>query len=188
MLIDDCLPRYDAVERHRIEVNAASDLIYDAAVNLDLSDSGIVRALFRLRELPGYLRWKPSRARQVGLTLHDLMDNGFVMLGERPTEEIALGVVGRFWTPGGGIKHVDASEFAAFSSPGYAKAVWNFSVREIAHATTELKTETRVLCLDGSSRWRFKLYWTLVAPFSGLIRMEALRAIKRTAEAKAISG
>ena len=188
MLIDDCLPRYDAVERHRIEVNAPSGLVYDAAVNLDLSDSGIVRTLFRLREMPGCLRSRHSRTRQLGLTLHDLIENGFVVLGERPGEEIVLGVVGRFWTPQGGIKHVDATTFAAFSSPDYAKAVWNFSVRESADAKAELTTETRVLCLDDSSRWKFKLYWTLVAPFSGLIRMEALRSIKRAAEAKATSG
>ena len=188
MLIDDCLPRYDAVERHRIEVNAPADLVYDGAVNLDLKDSGIVRTLFRLRELPGCLRSQPSRTPQLGLRLRDLVENGFVVLGEKPAEEIVLGVVGRFWTPRGGIKHVDAAGFAAFSSPGYAKAVWNFSVRQTTDLTTELRTETRILCLDDSSRWRFKLYWTLVAPFSGLIRMEALRSIKRAAEAKASRG
>jgi hypothetical protein len=47
-----------------------------------------------------------------------------------------------------------------------------------------LATETRVLCLDDSSRRKFKLYWTLIAPFSGLIRNEALRVVKRAAETK----
>ena len=188
MLIDEYLSGFDAVERHQLTINAPANVVFDAVRGLDLSESRIVRALFRLREIPGCLRSRHLRARQLGLTLHDLMKTGFVILGERPTEEIVLGVVGRFWTPRGGIKHVDAAGFAAFSSPGYAKAVWTFSVRESAHATTELKTETRVLCLDDSSRRRFKLYWTLVAPFSGLIRMEALRSIKRAAETKATSG
>ncbi|MEK6304040.1 MAG: hypothetical protein AABO41_25335 [Acidobacteriota bacterium] len=188
MLIDEYFPSYDVVERHRIEVNAPSNLVYDAARNLDLSDSRIVRALFRLREIPGWCRSRHSRAQRLGLTLEDLLASGFVVLGERSEEEIVLGLVGRFWTASGGIKRVDAKAFFAFSSPGYAKAAWNFSLRETPDAVTELTTETRVLCLDNLSRRRFRLYWTLVAPFSGLIRMEALRSIKRAAESKAAAG
>ena len=44
------------------------------------------------------------------------------------------------------------------------------------------KTETRVYCLDEVSRKRFKLYWMLIRPFSGLIRREILQAVKRNAE------
>lgn len=188
MLIDKCLPNYDVVERHRILVNAAPGVVYDAARNLDLSDSRIVRALFRMREIPGWCRSRSSRTGRLGLTLQDLTASGFVILGERPGDEIVLGLVGRFWTARGGIKHVDAEGFGTFSSPGYAKAAWNFSLRKTSDAVTELATETRVLCLDDSSRRRFKLYWTLIAPFSGLIRMEALRSIKRAAESKAAAG
>ena len=47
---------------------------------------------------------------------------------------------------------------------------------------TLLATETRVLCLDTASRRRFRLYWTLIGPFSGLIRKDILRSIKRQAE------
>jgi hypothetical protein len=45
-----------------------------------------------------------------------------------------------------------------------------------------VSTETRVLCTDERSRRAFRRYWTLVRPFSGLTRIEMLRAIRREAE------
>jgi len=50
---------------------------------------------------------------------------------------------------------------------------------------TRLTTETRIKCLDEDSRSRFGWYWAFIRPFSGLIRMEMLRAIKRKAETAA---
>lgn len=188
MLIDELLPRYDVVERHQIKILAPARIVYEAVRELDLSDSRVVRLLFRLREVPGSFRSKHRDARRLGLTLRDLVAGGFIVLGERPNEEIVLGVVGRFWTASGNIKRMDADAFNAFLSPGFAKAVWNFSVNQGEAGTTNLATETRVLCLDDSSRRRFKLYWTFIAPFSGVIRKEALRVVKIAAETKAMAG
>ena len=39
----------------------------------------------------------------------------------------------------------------------------------------------RILCLDPRSSRRFRLYWRLVRPFSGLIRIAMLRAVAREA-------
>lgn len=77
---------------------------------------------------------------------------------------------------------MDADDFRAFDRPGYAKAVWNFSLVEESAGITRLATETRVHCLDDVSRLRFRVYWAMIAPFSGLIRRETLRAIRKTAE------
>ena len=63
------------------------------------------------------------------------------------------------------------------------KAVWNFSLSDgTVSGATLLKTETRVLCLDEASRRRFRLYWSVVGFFSGIIRREILRVIKNSAE------
>lgn len=183
MLIDEHLSSYDAVERHRIVVRASAGTVFDAIRALDLSDSRIVRLLLRLRELPGWCLPQSSGDQNQGLTLQGLIASGFIELGEKPDEEIVLGLIGRFWTPRGGIKRMNATTFATFTSPGYAKAVWNFSLSQTAKNSTNLATETRVLCLDSASRRKFKLYWTLIAPFSGAIRMAALRSIKKAAEA-----
>jgi len=185
MLIDEYLSSFDAVERHQLTINAPAHVVFDAVRALDLSDSRIVRWLFRLRALPGWCRRGHPGDQRLGLTLQDLIASGFIMLGERLDEEIVLGLVGRFWTPRGSIKRIDAETFTVFASPGYAKAAWNFSLSQTSEVATRLATETRVLCLDTASRRKFKLYWALIAPFSGAIRMEALRSIKRAAEAKA---
>lgn len=186
MLIDDILPCYDAVERHQIKILAPARTVYEAVRVLDLRDSRIVRLLFRLREGLGSFRSKPDTQR-LGLTLRDLIAGGFILLAERPDEEIVLGLVGRFWSASGNIKRMDAEAFSSFASPGFAKAAWNFSLDQDEGGATRLSTETRVLCLDDSSRRKFKLYWTLIAPFSGVIRMEALRAVKLAAETKAMA-
>lgn len=185
MLIDELLPRFDTVERHQTRILAPASIVYGAVRELDLSDSRMVRLLFRLREVPGGFRSTRRDTRRLGLTLRDLVASGFIVLGERPDEEIVLGLVGRFWTASGNIMRMDAEAFNTFASPGFAKAAWNFSLSPDDAGATELATETRVLCLDDSSRRKFKLYWRLIAPFSGVIRKEALRAVKLAAETMA---
>jgi hypothetical protein len=47
---------------------------------------------------------------------------------------------------------------------------------------TRLATETRVHALNAAARWRFRLYWLVVGPFSALIRRRWLYAARRAAE------
>lgn len=182
MLIDEFFPSFDAVERHQIDIQASAERVYGAVRKLDLSGSKLVRWLFRLRGLPVLFPFADKPQQGLGLTLDDLLKNGFILLGEAPPREILLGLVGKFWTASGCLQRLEAVEFSNFTTPGYAKAAWNFSLAPQTGGMTRLFTETRVLCLDETSRRRFRLYWAFVRPFSGLIRMEALRAIKRQAE------
>ncbi len=182
MLIDELLPDYDVVERHQLDVRAPVERVYDAVRALNLRRSRTIRWLFVLRELPALARSSDRGNERLGLTLDGLLRSGFVLLGEKPGQELVLGLVGRFWTPSGDIQRLGASGFRTFGGPGYAKAAWNFSLSEREEGTTRLVTETRVLCLDGASRRRFRLYWLFIGPFSGLIRREMLRSIKRAAE------
>jgi hypothetical protein len=182
MLIDEFLPIYDAVERHQIQIQAPAAATYKAVRELDLSESAVVQALVRLRDLPSMFRRNRLSAECLGI--QELIAGGFILLGERSNQEVLLGLVGRFWTPHGDIQRIDVEQFRVFGSPGYAKAAWNFSLSECSDDVTTLATETRVLCLDAASRVKFKVYWTVIAPFSGHIRKEALRTIKRAAEAQ----
>jgi hypothetical protein len=182
MMIDDYLAQHDVAARYQVDVRAPIEQVYHAVRNMDLSRSSVVRLLFRLRELPALFKPRHSQP-GLGLTLDDLTRSGFIPLGETPPHEILLGVVGRFWTSSGCIQRLDADGFRAFDQRGFAKAVWNFSLSEREASLTSLSTETRVYCLDDESRRRFRLYWALIGPFSGLIRKEALRAVRRQAEA-----
>jgi hypothetical protein len=183
MLIDEFLPIYDAVERHQIDIRSSAERIYAAARKLDLSGSALVRWLFHLRGLPALFQPRAkSQQKGLGLTLDGLLKSGFILLGEAPPREIVLGLVGKFWSSSGCIQRLDKAEFLSFATPDYAKAVWNFSLSPQTEGIMRLSTETRVLCLDEASRRRFRFYWMFIRPFSGLIRMEALHAIKRRAE------
>lgn len=172
MLIDRFLPEYDFAERHATTIAATPAQIDPHVRALDLSGSRIVRLLFRLRGMP-------RRA----VRIDGLEQAGFRLLADAPAEEIVLGLVGRFWTPGGGLCRFDPDDFVGFEEPGWAKAVWGFRMEPQREGRTLLVTETRVRCTDAASRRRFRAYWTVIRPFSGLIRRVALREIKRQAEA-----
>ncbi len=176
MLIDDFLPDYDVCERHQIKVHAPLQEVYAAVRQLDLSEAKLSMLLFRLRGLRACLR--PSSQ----FNLDHFLQMGFILLGEKPEEELVLGLVGQFWKPSGELRRLNPENFRSFNERGYAKAVWNFSLSVRPDQTVLLETETRVKCLDETSRRRFRFYWMMIGGFSGLIRRDVLRAIKRNAE------
>jgi hypothetical protein len=170
MLIDEFLAEYDFEEKHSIAICADAATVYEAAQDVDFGDSFIVRTLLRLRGMSAD-----------GLSIRNLGYSKFRILGERPARELLIGLAGRFWTPWGDLQDVTAENFKAFDKTGYAKAVWNFSLFDEG-VGTRLTTETRIKCLDDASRRSFGRYWKFIRPFSGLIRIEMLKAIKRRAE------
>lgn len=172
MLIDEFMPKFDVRESHQISVAAPLADVYQAARVLDISRAAMTRWLFRLRGIP-----VPPR-----FTLDDFLRMSFILLGERPNEEVLLGLAGQFWRPSGKLRRLNTAGFRSFHESGYAKAVWNFSLTPQGRTGVELATETRVLCLDEVSRQRFRLYWLLIRRLSGLIRREVLHSIKREAE------
>lgn len=88
-----------------------------------------------------------------------------------------------FWRPDGGrYLYLTANDFVGFSLAGYAKAALNFKVRKESAESTFLSTETRIQCLDSTSLWKFRLYWSVVGPFSGIIRKAILKQVKVDAE------
>ena len=185
MLIDQYMPEPQFAERHALRVAAPPERAWAAVRALDLRGSLVVRTLFALRSLPGLFLGRKARGGAgggLGSTMDGLLRNGFVLLAERAPHEIVLGLAGRFWTPTGGIARIAADELADWDVPGMAVAVWNFTVLPTDEGSL-VATETRVRCTDDAARRSFARYWRVVRPFSGLIRMEALRAIRRTAQA-----
>jgi hypothetical protein len=182
MLIDDWMPAWDASERHETRIRAGREQVWARVRSLDFGGGPLMRTLMGLRLLPSLLtaagRRKAREASRRGLL------DGFLLLDEREGDEVLLGVVGRFWRPSGGILRVTPAELRDFDRPGYAIGVWNFALAEDGGAVV-VSTETRVRCTDDASRRGFLRYWRLIAPFSGLIRMEMLKTIRRDAESAA---
>jgi len=183
MLLELFVPDPDAVETHKIEIAASREVVYRALWTADLGSSPVIKGLLTLRSLPelvlhrGHQQHSPPK-----VTLHTLMEAGFGRLAEEPGREIVLGVAGRFWRPTGNILPFSQDNFHGPVPPGLARAVWNFTVEEVSAGRTCLSTETRVVCGDRGSRWKFHVYWLLVRPFSGLIRILMLRTVRRASE------
>jgi len=167
-LLDHLMPHCDFVERHSTVARATPERIYDAIRRADLAGHPIVRALLAMRGLG---------RRAKAFNLDALVGNGFAILAEDPPREIVLGVQGPFWRPACKLHAVSAESFRTSVPDGAARAAWNFLIEANGHVTTE----TRILCAD-DARMKFRLYWTFIRPFSGLIRRMMLRAIRKEAE------
>jgi hypothetical protein len=85
---------------------------------------------------------------------------GWILLGERAGEEIALGLVGKFWRPVIQYAQVSADRFVGFEEPGYAKTVYDLSVRRLPEGRSMLSGLMRTATTDDHSRRWFRRYWT----------------------------
>ena len=187
-LIDEFLPVYTFVERHAIDVRASPDAVYRAIRSTDLARALPVRLLLALRALPGALGagaaglTRLTRRIRTPVTLEEFERHGFVVLAERPPEELLIGLVGAFWKVQGGLCGADAARFCGPQPAGTARAAWNFALEPCSDGHTRLTTETRVAPADAASARRFGAYWVFVRPWSGLTRRLMLRAIRDEAE------
>ena len=179
MLLDDLLPDFDVHEVHTAELPGEPPKAMAAARAVTPGEIRMMGALLGLRSLPGRIKRAPVVTRSDEPFLDQALGLGFVLLGEQ-ADEVVVGAVGRFWSPAGNrpLRIASRDDFLAFGEPGYAKAVMNVAVRPRGTGTL-ISTETRIAATDPGARRRFRLYWLLIGPWSGLIRREWLRAAER---------
>jgi hypothetical protein len=179
--LDRWLPEWEFDERHEIVVAAPPERVDRAVREVSLSDIPVARALWALRSL-GRGGRGPARPflEQMG------REAGALVVEDRPCGELVVGLTGQFWKIRGGSapRAANAEEFAAYDQADSCKAVMNFLLEPDGGAT-RLSTVTRVHVPAPSSRRKFARYWRVIRPFSGLIRILMLRAIKQKAETPA---
>lgn len=192
MIIDRLMSRFDATRvEHRV-VDGNPDDVYAAAVGTDLIAVGrrsrAIRVLFAARaaaervtaRIRGSAPEPPPPDEAMRLT--DLPAHGeWVGLGQDPPRELAFGVIGRFWAGETVWETIDASEFASFDRPGFARIACNVSVRPYGEGRTLLSYEARTQATDGASRRSFLRYWRVVAPMVGVVMRAALAEMARNA-------
>jgi hypothetical protein len=174
VLVDEFLPVFDVSDELAVVVDADADATWAALLDADLIEVGrrrpLVGVLGALRVLPQVaselLHGERPPAAPERLGLRDLTGlpagaGGWILLGERPGEEIALGLVGKFWRPVIEYAEVDAASFKPFAQPGYAKAVYALGVRPLADRRTLLSGVMRTATTDEHARRWFRRYWTL---------------------------
>jgi hypothetical protein len=189
MLLEEIVPEYDFGEVHAVRLCAPPGEALRAVKLVGLGEMPLVRVLFTVRSVPAYVvgkRGLPSAGKDP--LYGQMLEFGFVSIGEEPGRELVVGGIGQMFRASGGRTPIfrDVSEFVAFREPGYAKVAMNFSARPL-ESGSELRTETRVVATDAASRRRFGRYWRLIQPGSALVRRGWLAAAKRRAE-RATSG
>ncbi len=168
-LIDKYLPKYTFNEVHEIVVNSPIVNVYQVAKDFDLSKSKTITFLFRIRGLP-----------VKRLNLQSFIDDiGFTNLEENFPYESLVG----FWARGKITKIPSYEDFSNNAISPWLKVVWNFQFEKLEKNKTKVSTETRVLCVAPVTKFTFGLYWSIIKPFSGLIRKKMLKIIKENSEA-----
>jgi hypothetical protein len=170
---DEFLPAYDVSDEVATVVDADRQTVWEALMDADLLEVGkrapLIGMLGALRMLPeivsdlvhGELPPKaPESMRLREMTEMPSGRGGWVPLGERPGEEIALGLVGKFWRPVIQFAEVSPKGFRDFAEPGYAKTVYDLTVRPLEDGRTLLSGMMRTATTDDHARGWFRRYWT----------------------------
>jgi len=182
-LLDEFIPEYEVTERHHVNVNAPADITFSTACVMDLQDSGIIRAIFKTREL--VLRAKAQQKPLPRGLLAQTKELGWAVLAEIPEREIVMGSVTQPWKGSPEFKGLAPDKFAAFDEPGYVKIAWTLRADSVGPARSVFRTETRVICTDAEARAKFRRYWSFLSPGIILIRRLSLGPLKRVAEYRA---
>lgn len=175
MLFEEFLPIYDVSDSVATVVSADVASTWEALMDVDLIDVGrrrpLVGVLGAIRMLPDVLSQfvhggmsasPPRRLRLRDLTQVPLNQGGWVLLGQRDRDEVALGLIGRFWKPVIDFAPVkSADEFRHFSQPGFAKTIYSLSVQPLDGGRTLLAGVMRTATTDAHARRWFRRYWTL---------------------------
>jgi hypothetical protein len=199
MLVDDFLPVFDISDAVATVVQADVEATWDALMEVDLIDVGrkrpLIAVLGALRGLPDIvshlLHGEAPPQAPAHLRLRDTATmpadkGGWILLGERQTDEIALGLVGKFWRPVIPFAQVTRDEFRDFSEPGYAKTVYSLSVRRLDEGRTLLSGVMRTATTDAQARKWFRRYWALGVGSGAHILVSGLLDVTRDCRASAL--
>ncbi|MGI9605155.1 MAG: hypothetical protein ACR2P0_03355 [Acidimicrobiales bacterium] len=189
----ELLPDAPFAERHSRIVNAPLTEVWPACLHVHSRELRTLVPLMALRSLPSVIRDRSLPASHEHRTLIDTFEAGGFVVIRRDAEPVddqaavVFGGVGKFWSPTNNHPHPfdDSSALLAFEEPGFAKTVATLEARAIDHARTRVITETRVDGTDADATRKFRPYWMLIRPFSGLIRRSWLAAIARRCEGSA---
>ncbi|GAB3624061.1 hypothetical protein GCM10027418_21450 [Mariniluteicoccus endophyticus] len=172
------LPGAQFSEHHHRIVDAPVDACWDALHSVRWSDLTFTRPLFGVRAF-GRTKGTPL---DLDRRLVEPPSPG-APIHQDPPHYSTSATVGKPWTPTG--VHVDVhdlDEVAAYAEPGWLKYGMDWTFTDLGDGRTLVETATLCEATDRGARTRFRAYWTIIRPFSGLIRIDILAALARRAE------
>ena len=116
-LLDRFLPRFDVQERHFMHIAAPAPIAFEAACMADLSRSGIIRAIIRLREwILGAAHSPEKEFGRQGLVANAIAQ-GWGVLTEIPGRVVVMGAVTQPWAKNVVFHAISPERFAGFAEP-----------------------------------------------------------------------
>ena len=191
-LLEQFLPVYDVSDSVATVVEADVETTWNALLDADLVDVGrrkaFVGLLGTIRVLPdliatiagGTLPRRQRRMRLRDMGAIPAGSGGWIPLGERPYEELALGLVGKFWRPIIQFVAVSRDDYAGFGMPGYAKTIYSLTVRPLDGGRTLLAGTMRTATTSASARRWFRRYWTFGVGAGAHVLVNGLLEVVRT--------
>lgn len=179
-LLDQFMPTYEVAERHHVRIAAPAEITLQAAAEMDLQHSVIVRGIFKAREW--IMRSREPRDHDSRAFLAQMRAIGWGVLAEIPGREIVMGAVTQPWMADVVFRPLPPGDFVAFHEPDYVKIAWTLRADPLGPAESIFRTETRVVATDPTARAKFRRYWSFLSPGIIVIRWMTLRPLKADAE------
>ena len=183
-LLDRFMSDYEVVQRHHTLVQAPAEVTLAAACDMDFDESRIVRTIFKAREL--LLHGQSAENELPRGLLAKTKALGWGVLAEIQGREIVMGAVTQPWVANAKFRALSPEQFASFCDSEYVKIAWTLRADPVTAKTSIFRTETRALACGPISKSKFRKYWALLSPGIVLIRHALLRALKRSAERRAL--
>lgn len=176
-LLEQALPRYSFSQRHTMVVPADVQAVWQALSALTFDQLRVTRPLYALRHFGHGVTKDPS---DVGRRL--LTEGPVDLLEVTPPVYAIGGSISRPWQPSPQRRPVTSlAQFTAFEEPGWVKYLTDFRLQPHEYGV-QLTSVTRGYATDPGAWRRFAPYWTLIRPFSGLVRRDVLAAVARAAQ------
>jgi hypothetical protein len=125
--------------------------------------------------LPDLLRGRERTEadRSVGVDQVARSGTGFMILGEKPGQEVVVGSVGQFWHLNIPFATVAPQDFCDFREPGWGKLAWSISVEPYGEGST-IALELRTTATDETSWEKLNRYYQVIGLGSKPIRSAAM--------------
>lgn len=179
-MIDDFIPGPLLVELDHIDVAALPARAYEAARDLDLARSPVLRVVLRMAHRLDIEAFGPFAVRIADI---GRAGSGFVVLEDIPARTLTIGAIGRLWEPDAELLDVPATRFAAMAAPGYGKVALQLRFEPLGENGTRIEIELRLTATDDLSWAAMRRHYRMVGPFARFARHHVLAMLQRELEA-----
>ena len=171
--LDAWLPDPAVRVLHRRESSASPERLWEAAHEIQVSDTRVLGRLVRWR-IPGLA---------ANVTFYDIFRHDPFMAITESDGALVSGLVGRIWTLRRDYPELDdAEQYRQWSKPGTAKVLFANWVEAVRPGRAVLGAEVRVQAFGTQGRIGLTSVRPLIRGFQGLVGTEALAAAVRRAE------